>query len=69
MNPILLNSEMQSSMNFSRYDKLNVLGFSCDSFEILHSTRDSSMMTNKMTEYLRKLISEEDILIEIHRTG
>lgn len=69
MNPILLNSEMQSSMNFSRYDKLNALGFPCDSFEVLYSTRDSDMMASEMIEYLRKLTSEEDVLIGIHRTG
>ena len=49
MKTILLNYEMQLSINFSIYGKLNKLVFPCNSFEVLYGTRNRSIMTREMS--------------------
>ena len=67
--PTLLEQEKKSFAETERFHKLKELGFICNSFEALSSSRTTDCISEEVLEYLNALTSEENILIGIHRTG
>lgn len=51
-----------------RFNYLKKLGFSCDSFEVL-SNRGNGSISDDMNQFLDNLLSEDNVLIGIHRVG
>ena len=68
-NPTLLEQEKRSFAETERFHKLKELGFICNSFETLSSSRTTECISQDVLEYLNTLTSEDDVLIGIHRTG
>lgn len=67
--PILLEQEKKTFVETERFHKLKELGFICNSFETLSSSRTTDCVSEEVLEYLNCLTGEEDVLIGIHRTG
>lgn len=67
--PILLEQEKKTFIETERFHKLKELGFICNSFETLASSRTTDCVSEEVLEYLNCLTGEEDVLIGIHRTG
>ena len=66
-NPTLLEQEKRSFAETERFHKLKELGFICNSFETLSSSRTTECISQDVLEYLNTLTSEDDVLIGIHR--
>ena len=66
-NPNLLQEELEKLKTWKRFDKLRSLGYSCDSFEYLGPANGT--MSKEIETLLSKLVSEENVLLGIHRVG
>lgn len=64
-NPELLETEYKRFLNAKRFQKLNDLGYRCNSFSYLGPCEGK--LSVMMEDYLNKLVAEEDVLLGIHR--
>lgn len=63
----LMQNEIKTAKTIKRFRKLNEMGYTCNSFEVMGNIHGS--MSKEMEEYLTKLTSEENVLLGIHRVG
>lgn len=63
----LLMQELERAKTSERFGKLKSLGYSCDSFEYLGPVNGT--MSKQVEELLNNLLSEENVLLGIHRIG
>lgn len=66
-NTALLEYELEKAAIKKRLEKLKALKFTCDSFEYLGPVEGT--MSKQIESLLNKLVSEEDVLLGIHRIG
>lgn len=66
-NPELLNNEIKMANERIRFNYLKSLGYNCNSFEYMGKVNGT--MSNEMEYYLNSMVSENDILLGIHRIG
>lgn len=68
INDDLYMKEVETYKEKNRYDYLKKLGFPCQSFEVLAHEGNGSI-SNDMNNYLDELLSEDNVLVGIHRVG
>lgn len=66
-NPEILALELERNTTRERFCKLKSLGYTCDSFEYLGPVNGT--MSKQMEDLLHRLVTEENVLLGIHRIG
>lgn len=63
----LLNEEINKYNELIRREYLQSIGYTCNSFKTLEDVKGTA--SRKMEEYLDNLLSEENVLVGLHRVG